>query len=279
MNISQPFDDLIQIENSIICLTKKIDISVYDFDFRFYFNCNSVFFNHNQVVARIGAIKNYDQLFNELNEINLTLVNSPKEHLNASLISNWYPILKNWTPKSIIFETIPSSKIIENDFSWPVFLKGERQTSKHNKSLSIANNAFEFDEIIKKWKVDPILSWQKLVCREFVNLKPLQNENVSLTINPSYEVRVFVWKNNIVGLGNYWLNIDYQISKEDYQTITILVNQISLKLNVPFLVIDLGQKIDGKWILIEVNDAQESGYAGILPLTIWQNIIELEKNN
>ena len=46
---------------------------------------------------------------------------------------------------------------------------------------------------------------------------------------------------------------------------------------VPFLVIDLAQMVDGRWIVIECTDAQESGYAGVSPIGLWQKIVDYEK--
>jgi hypothetical protein len=43
---------------------------------------------------------------------------------------------------------------------------------------------------------------------------------------------------------------------------------------VPFLVIDIAQRQDGRWVLIECNDGQESGYAGVSPFSLWQHVVE-----
>jgi hypothetical protein len=42
---------------------------------------------------------------------------------------------------------------------------------------------------------------------------------------------------------------------------------------VLFLVIDVALATDGRWLVIECNDAQESGYAGVLPLTVWTSLL------
>lgn len=48
---------------------------------------------------------------------------------------------------------------------------------------------------------------------------------------------------------------------------------------VPFLVVDLAQTIDGRWMVIECNDGQESGYAGVSPIGLWQRIVDYERAN
>ncbi|WP_241567078.1 ATP-grasp domain-containing protein [Hahella sp. KA22] len=51
------------------------------------------------------------------------------------------------------------------------------------------------------------------------------------------------------------------------------------RLKVPFLVIDIAKTRQGHWIIIECNDAQESGYATIPPLQLWCNILERVKSS
>lgn len=46
------------------------------------------------------------------------------------------------------------------------------------------------------------------------------------------------------------------------------------RLLVTFPSIDVAKTASGEWIIIEVNDAQESGFVGINPLTLWNNTIE-----
>ena len=48
-------------------------------------------------------------------------------------------------------------------------------------------------------------------------------------------------------------------------------------MNLPFIVIDIAQKADGNWVIIECNDGQESGYASVSPIALWQEIIDIEK--
>ena len=45
---------------------------------------------------------------------------------------------------------------------------------------------------------------------------------------------------------------------------------------MPFVVVDLAQRADGHWIVIEINDGQESGYAGVPRLAMWHRIVEME---
>ena len=56
-----------------------------------------------------------------------------------------------------------------------------------------------------------------------------------------------------------------------------VAREAALRLDVAFVVVDIAQALDGRWIVIECNDGQESGYAGVSPLGLWQAIISFEK--
>lgn len=57
-----------------------------------------------------------------------------------------------------------------------------------------------------------------------------------------------------------------------------VARQAAEQVAVPFLVVDMAQTVDGRWIVIECNDGQESGYAGIPPNVLWRNILKIEGN-
>jgi hypothetical protein len=41
-------------------------------------------------------------------------------------------------------------------------------------------------------------------------------------------------------------------------------------------VIDIAKTAQDEWIVIECNDAQESGYAGVSPKMLWDHILHIE---
>ena len=47
-------------------------------------------------------------------------------------------------------------------------------------------------------------------------------------------------------------------------------------IKVLFLSVDIAKTQQDKWIVIEVNDGQESGYAGVNRIALWNNIIRVE---
>ncbi len=150
-------------------------------------------------------------------------------------------------------------------------MKGSRQTSKHNPDLSVIRSRAHYEMAAQLYRNDPILHWQKPVIREFIALMPVAAQ-VPGKVQPSVEFRSFWWHGECVGWGRYW----YQVAPYECADTTLglgIARQAAARLKVPFLVIDIAKTADGRWIIIECNDAQESGYVGIPPLALWQAVL------
>jgi ATP-grasp domain, R2K clade family 3 len=269
--------DLIFVEEALWVLVGKVDLSSYDFSFSQLFACRRPWNRPEKLtaIARFGAISNYDEVYQNLAADGIFLVHSPEQHLLASELSHWYPLLEGLTPKSFWFSDPPDFEVVEQNIGLPLFLKGSRQTSRHNAALSIIRSAEEYYRAIEIYKEDPILRWQNLVCREFVQLRPVPSEATE-KIPASFEFRSFWWRSRCVGVGQYW-STSYQWTQQEEQTALAIAQKAALRLNLPFVVIDVAQTISGDWIVIECNDAQECGYAAIFPFQLWHSMIEEER--
>lgn len=271
--------ELLEIDNALWVWTQPIDVPIYDFDFRRYLPCRQPWQRPEEVTAvvRCGAFDDYAAEYERLLRDGIRLIHTPQQHQRASELPEWYPLLAGRTPFSKVYETRPRGETVAADFQFPVFVKGTRQTSRHQKSLSIAHSPAEFDEIMTRYESDAILNWQSVVVREFVPLRPVESNDQG-KIDSSFEFRTFWWKNQLVGGGRYWWEgKPYQWTAAERSAASSLAVSAARDLDVPFLVIDLAMTINGEWIIIECNDAQESGYAGVSPLSLWQNILEIER--
>ena len=77
-----------------------------------------------------------------------------------------------------------------------------------------------------------------------------------------------------MGCGAYWhTSLQYAMSPDDYSQALSLAEWAASRLSASFITVDLAKTKYGRWIIIEVNDAQESGYAEINPLALWTSII------
>ena len=266
------------IQDLLWMVTEPVGVPVYDFDFRSYFQCRTPYQSPEQMpgVARIGAISDYDALFLKCSDIGIDLVHSPEDHRRCASLPLWYPLIEKDTPRSCWFSYIPSFEEIEAEFTLPVFVKGDRQTSRHQAAASIIRNRKDFDIAAEIFQTDPILHWQDFVCREFVELRAVGGV-INGKISASYEFRTFWWRGEFVGAGRYWFEAnDYSWNDFERDEALEVARHAADVLECTFLVIDIAQTIEGSWIIIECNDGMESGYAGASPLAVWQNIIDRE---
>lgn len=269
-------EDLFELSAGISIATKLEHVISYDFEFRKYFRVNTIFGGtKSNLILRIGAIHDYEKVYNYFAELGLNLINTVEEHNKISLLPNWYKEIQGLTPMSRVFENIPTYNQIKEDFEFPIFIKGERQTNKHRKELCIAENRDDFEKISSIWKTDPILNWQKMIVREFVDLIPIEEEIVG-QIKKAFEVRAFVWYGNVISFGQYWDSKNrIQIDESDERKIKEFTQFVYKRLLVPFMVIDFAKKSTNEWIIIELNDAQESGYAMNPKINLWTKLIEI----
>jgi len=273
--------DIFLLEDSLWIASAHIGVPSYDFSFHNFFACRHPLYRPDKITAvgRFRVTDNYPQLYEKLKDDGIRLIHTPLQQQLISELPSWYPLLKDLTPKSAWFDIPPTFDEIEKHFSLPVFIKGGRQISKDKAELSIAYNQNDYEKIKEQFQLNPILHWQKFVCREFVELRKVPHYTTD-KIPPSFEFRTFWWKGHCVGAGSYWSDFasyDWNMN-EKLEGLHIAETAVQ-RLDVPFVVIDIAQTKEGEWIVIECNDAQESGYAAISPIGLWQRIIEIEKGN
>jgi len=227
-------------------------------------------------IARVGAFQDYEKLYQQAASWGIQMANTPEQHNLCSNLPLWYPKMIDLTPRSIWYEAFPSLTTILKDFSFPFFLKGARQTSRHRADASIIRSPTDYERAAEIFRRDPILQWQALVCREFVPLRQIPG-GFEGKVPASFEFRTFWWKTKLVGSGRYWFeapNYGWTVEEEAkaLECAQLAVNRLS----GGFIVIDLAMTAAGQWIIIECNDGMESGYAGVSPMLLWRNILDNE---
>lgn len=268
-------DDFFSV-NKMAFLNKDIHNDNYDFNFRTNFNCRSVIFPINKpVVLHIGAIDNYAAVEAAVSDIGMRLLIPESEHLRSSTIEEWYPLLKEHTPITKVYDVFPATEDVLKDFSFPIFIKGNRQTNRHKKSQCIISTKKEYEKLKNEWYTDEILAWQKIVIREFIPLQTIDNSSFPDMVPISYEFRFFYFMGKCVAYGPYWnIGTRYFMCVEDRKEAEALANWAADQLSCSFVAIDLAKTASGNWIIIEVNDAQESGFNGVDPFRLWTNILD-----
>lgn len=265
--------NLTLLDNKLLILSAEVGLNVYDFNFELHFPCTHPYQIEGEqlCVLRVGALDDYAQEYATQLAYGIRLVNSPEQHDRASELEHWYPRLQHLTPRTMVFDSLPTAAEIEAHFTWPIFMKGSRQTAKHALDLSVIRSAEQYAIATAKYKASPILHWQKPVIREFVPLMSVPG-GIPGQITPSLEFRSFWWQGECVGCGRYWYQTP-PYACADLDAGLAIAQEAARLMDVPFLVVDFAKTQDGRWIVIECNDAQEAGYADIDPRKMWQAIL------
>lgn len=279
MDIRTVKDDFFTIGN-IAILQKQTGNNVYDFDFRNNFECKSVISEvKTPVLLHIGAVEDYAGVEATIADMGMSLLVNEKEHLRCSTIEGWYPLLKDKTPFTKIYDEFPKVEEVLKDFSFPIFIKGNRQTSRHKKKQCIIENTDQYNELRKAWKYDRILSWQKVAIRKYVPLQVIDGVSFPDMVPISYEFRFFYFEGKCMAYGPYWyMRHKYSLSGSELKEVLKLTDWAAQRIGASFTAIDVAKTALGDWIIIEVNDAQESGFVGADPLVLWNNTIEAAQN-
>jgi hypothetical protein len=270
--------DRLVISKALWMVTHPTGFPVYDFDFRQFFNCSTPWDAPRDLpgVARIGAFDDYPSFYRECQDMGIAMVHSPEDHLRCTSLPQWYPLIEQDTPRSRWYRELPSFEEIEAHFDLPVFIKGSRQTSRHQAAASIIRDRSGYEVAVEIYRRDPILRWQDFVCREFIPLRPVSG-GIAGKIPASFEFRTFWWRGELAGAGPYWIDSNkYNWTSTEREAALAVARRAAAALNCAFLVVDVAQTADGRWIVIEVNDGMESGYAGISPFALWQTVLDCE---
>ena len=221
----------------------------------------------------IPTNERYNAIYKAASQKNIQLVNSPQEHRLAMQFDQFYPHLHDLTPKSVIVEDIAQLANIHNELDFPVFVKGAVKSDKEDGwQAVVAYNMRELNKIAERLFNRDYRSRGKVIIRELVKLKPIAISAKGFPISREY--RAFFYKGHLLAYGFYW--DDYQdphgTSNDVKREILRLGTEVSKRLDVPFIAVDVGQLESGEWIVIEVGDGQFTGLSQIPILELWSNI-------
>ena len=250
----------------------------YDFRLAELFACRRPWQRQGIVdaVARMGATGEYGVRYDALLRQGVRLVHTPSDHNLCSRLPDWFPLLSNLTPRSVWFEQPPTAEDVLSAFALPVFLKGERQTSRHQRHLSIIETADQLRSALDTYAVDPLLRWQRVACRQYIPLRSVAATS-EVELPRAFEFRTFWWDGVLVAVTPYWTDVAYALSDDDRLPMLAIAAEAARRVPVRFLVVDVAQTVTGRWIVIELNDGQDSGYRAASPLSLWRRVLDVER--
>lgn len=224
----------------------------------------------------------YDVLSCDLKLRGYKLTNSLTQYLSCHRFNNWYDLVKDLTPKSLMLYYSDLNSILDSilDFKEEVksalIIKDAVKSLKHNwrEACYIPEFAspMEIAKIVKTFldiKKDQNDLNFPIVIRKFEKLKSIGVHGKS-KMPISHEYRTYIYKGKIISQSPYWDSVLTNPPPVEF------INSISDRLNGKsnLFTIDSALKENGKWICIEIGDGQVSSLPELVDKKIFfQNLI------
>jgi len=224
----------------------------------------------NLVIGRYSVLPFYQELEADVRSAGGALINSFREHRYVADLQNWVLDLGELTPKTwTSLQDVP-------DNVGPVILKGETNSRKNKWNTHMfARNKKEATEVFLRLNDDSLLSNQNIYVREFVPLCTLMIDPINeQPITEEY--RFFVLDGKIMSSGYYWSShvMELETIPNPKNVPAEFLNKVinKVKENIRFFVIDVAKTQSGEWIVIELNDGQQSGLSENDPKELYKNM-------
>jgi hypothetical protein len=209
--------------------------------------------------------ENYAAMYRGLFDRGVRLINSPEAYRHCHYLPEWYPELQDVTPRSVWLDLESASsmeRVVDAAAQFgqgPLIVKDYVKSRKHEweEACFIPSAA---DRTAVERVVGRFLELQGpelaggLVLREFVELAPIgQHPKSGMPL--TREFRIFVLDGSILAVEPYWEEGDYGTEQPPLDTFEELARRVPSR----FFTVDVAQRIDGEWIVVELGDAQVAG--------------------
>ncbi len=228
------------------------------------------------VIGRYSTLPFYRELEKDLEYNGCRLINTHSEHCWIADFG-YYHDLKEFTPDSWTqdnFYLAPEGQYV---------VKGRTNSRKHQwKTHMFAETKKQAIEICHELLQDPLISSQGIIFRKYEPLRILDVDHIN-GMPFSNEWRLFFYKTTLLSHGYYWSTAEDETIKlatmndaglHFAQTIATIAAEY-----VNFFVLDIAQKENGDWILIEMNDGTMSGLSENDPHVLYSSLSQVLSGN
>ena len=219
--------------------------------------------NDSLIIPRYSALPFYKELEDDLSYVNSRLINSYKQHKYIADFQ-YYHDIADLTPETYF-------QLHEVPEGGPYIVKGATNSRKFEwNTMMFAQDRKRAIEIACDLRKDSMIQQQDIIVRKYIPLMKVEEGINGLPM--SNEWRFFCYDDSILSCGFYW-SIAEEYGKLDYKAIDLVKTVIKrVRGNVVFYVVDVAQKEDGEWIVIEMNDGSMSGLSANDPNTLYGNL-------
>ncbi|WP_298252837.1 ATP-grasp domain-containing protein [Bradyrhizobium sp.] len=227
----------------------------------------------------IPSVERYTAIFDAAAAKGVRLINTPAQHRTAMEFDQFYPLLDELTPKSVIVNDLDGLQEIEQDLEFPMFVRGAVKSNKDQGwAACVAHDHAELRGIADRLLTRDRRSRGKVVARRLVKFRAIATDSQSFPIGREY--RAFIYGDTVLAFGFYWDEyVDSSpLSAAEEQILRALVIEAARRVGTPFLAVDVGQLETGEWIVIEVSDGQFAGLSHIEILDLWSKLANITIN-
>lgn len=204
----------------------------------------------------------YESLYNGLLSKNIQLINSPAEYQHCHYLPASYAKIAANTPLSHWTTDLSDASLKQLAAPFgnsPILVKDYVKSEKHHwEEACFIPNASDFDHVKKVVSTFVELRGEALnegiVFRQFEALEFLTDHSQS-GMPLTKEYRLFFANHQLVSIFNYWDEGHYDTAKPNLD----VFKEIALTIESNFFTMDIAQKKDGNWIIIELGDGQVAG--------------------
>lgn len=238
------------------------------------------------VVARYSCLPFYEEQERDIKSVGARLINTHAQHRYIADLLNWYEDLREFTPTTWV-----SAMDIPKWEEGPFILKGETNSKKHLFDTHMfAKTRADVGQVMHRLIEDSLISHQRIYIRKFEKFKTFLHGIRDLPITK--EFRFFFAYGEIISGGYYWsshveeiedLIANKVISKKDIDPDQVpregFLDEIGRRIRhlANGVVVDVAQREDGVWRVVELNDLQMSGLSENRPDTLYQNLYQVIK--
>lgn len=220
------------------------------------------------VIGRYSLWPFYADQAHDIEYVGASLINSYQQHRYIADLQNYVADLQELTPKTW-------NNLVDLPDTGPFILKGETNSRKSNwKEDMFAPDKKTAIEIYGRLSNDSLIGQQNIYIRQYVPLVTYMEGINGMPVTK--EFRFFVAYGQVISGGYYWQNYIDELSSppEPSQVPKDFLNKVIKRvgMNSNFYVIDVAQTLSGEWIVIELNDGQQSGLSCNDPDLLYKNL-------
>jgi hypothetical protein len=216
------------------------------------------------VVPRYSALPYNEELCEDLAAMGSVPINTYHQHNYVANLRNWYYDLAEITPRTwFALDQIPEEG--------PFVLKGQTNSKKFQWATHMfARDKREAGEVYWRLSIDGHVGAQQVFVRQYVPLHKLADGLQGMPVSEEY--RFFVLDGEVLASGFYWSShtedlreqgMEFDPSAVPQSFVADVIKRVGTKCR--FWVFDVARTAAGDWIVVELNDGQQSGLSDIDP--------------